>query len=197
MSLWYQDSTAIVTRAKQWLQTKNAAWAIIIGSFLESALITPFIIDPLVVAYILADKSRVVFAVIITALSSVAGGVAAYLMAHWFFEHTIMLMLSPETLLAIEPYTARMKEEAFLMSFIGALTPVPYTFVSLAAGMVDAGLVAFTIACVIGRTMRYAVLGWLTYYYGERALALMQRKMLVAIVAAIIGGGLYLYLFHY
>jgi len=197
MKFWSYDNTTLIDRAKRWLHTKNAAWAVVIGSFLESALITPFIIDPLVVAYILADKSRLVFAVVITALSSAAGGVVAYLMAHWFFEHTIAVMLAPETLMAIEPYTVRMKEEAFLMSFIGALTPVPYTFVSLAAGMVDAGLVVFTVASVIGRTMRYAVLGWLTYYYGERALALMQQKMFLAVVTAAVLGVLYLFLFHY
>lgn len=191
-----QHADVLTRRAKSWLRTKYAAWVIIIGSFLEAALITPFVIDPLVVAYILADKSRTVYAVIITSLSSVAGGVAAYVMAQWFFSVAFAPFLKPEMIVQIESYTQAFQDEAFLMAFIGAFTPVPYTFVALAAGLVDAGLMIFIIASVIGRTMRYAILGWFTYRYGDRALQLLRDRMLLVTVILISAALLYIIFMH-
>ena len=82
----------------------------------------------------------------------------------------------------------------FWFTLMGAFTPVPYTLVGMAAGFVKANLAVFIVASVVGRSIRYAIVGYLIYYYGEQALQIAQRRIWLASFVAVALGVAYLLL---
>jgi len=54
----------------------------------------------------------------------------------------------------------------------------------------------FLLASVIGRGGRYLLVGLLTYYFGERALAIARRNMLVVSILFFVAAVLYFVFFH-
>lgn len=168
------------------LRSRYGIWALGIISFVESALVIPIITDPFLVVYILADKARALRAVIMTTLSSVLGGVFAYVLAVAFFEFVAVQYLSGP--LAVEFYeiAGAFQDNTFIFTLLGALTPIPYTLVALAIGFVEGSLIAFILASLLGRGLRYVVVGWVTYHVGDHALEIARKRMALITVLVVI-----------
>lgn len=158
------------------LRSRVGLWVIGIISFVESALLVPIITDPFMVVYILADRTKAFWAIIVTTATSVAGGVTAYFMAY-FFSEFVMSFFSPATLEYFAVLAEQARAETFVLSILGAITPVPYTLVGLAVGFVKGDLILFVVASVLGRGLRYAVVGYLTYKFGVHAMEHIRRHL--------------------
>lgn len=167
-------------------KTKYGSWLLGGISFLESALPLPLLTDPFLSAYILADKSRVAFGVFITTITSIAGGVAAYLMAAGFYSVLTNTVLTGATLEEFHSIATILQDSVFWFTLAGAFTPVPYTLVGLAAGFVEANILLFILASVIGRGTRYAIVGYLTYHFGEQALQIARQRILLTSIVGFV-----------
>src|SRR6056297_1732887 len=73
-------------RLQRLLQSPLGLWVIAAISFFESALPVPLVTDPFMVAGILANRSRATLIVVVTTISSIIGGLAAFLLASFFFS---------------------------------------------------------------------------------------------------------------
>lgn len=175
-------------------RTKYGIWFLATVSFLESAFPIPLVTDPFLVAYILAERLKWVRAVIVTTLASVLGGVAAYLMAAGFYEVLSRFALSPDMEAEFTTITTVIQEGVFWFTLAGAFTPVPYTIIGLAAGFTKANILMFIAASIIGRGLRYALVGWLTKQFGKQALAVARRRILLVSLLGVGLGLIYLYL---
>lgn len=174
-------------QARTLLRTKYGLWFVGFISFAESALPVPLITDPFLIIYIIANQGRVFSGVLVTTAMSVVGGVSAFAVAA-FFQPYILSLLSVESLLQFESIVARFQEEMFIVTILGAVTPVPYTLVSLAAGFVEGSLLIFVLASLIGRGGRYALVGYVTHKFGIRAMEKIRKQMFgltIVTVAAI------------
>lgn len=181
-------------RAGGLLRSRFGIWALAVISFFESALPVPLLTDPFLVAYILADKSAMVRGVIVTTIFSVLGGVFAYVLALSFYEFIVTQYLVGATGEQFYAIVEEFKKETFVMTFLGALTPIPYTLVALAAGFVQGNILLFIVASTIGRGLRYAIVGALTYKFGERALAMARKQILLLSLACFILVAVYIFL---
>jgi len=176
-------NTHMVTAAEQAggvLRSRYGMWGLALISFVESALIVPIITDPFLIAYILANKTKTTRAIVVTTAASVIGGVAAYFIAVGFFEVILSPYIGEVTRNEILTTAARFEDGTFLLTLTGAVTPVPYTFVALAAGLVQASLIVFIVASILGRGFRYAFEGYLVYYFGEYAMRIVKKQIVVA-----------------
>lgn len=151
------------------LQTKYGLWFVGLVSFVESALPVPLVTDPFLILYILANRTRAVAGVVVTTIMSVLGGVTAFVTAA-FFQPFLLAQFSDEVLAEFQSIVARFQEEMFVVTILGAVTPVPYTLVGYAAGFVEGSLLIFVVASVIGRGARYALVGYMTYRFGMKAM---------------------------
>lgn len=158
------------------LQSRAGLWIIGLISFIESALVVPIITDPFMVAYILANRTKAFWAVIVTTVTSVVGGLVAYFMA-FFFSDLVLGYFSPATLEHFSVLAEQARAETFMLSILGAITPIPYTLVGLAVGFVKGNLMMFIIASILGRGLRYAVVGYLTYKFGVHAMGHIRRHL--------------------
>jgi len=169
----------------KFFQSKVSLWIVGLISFIESALLVPIITDPFMVAYILANRNKTVWAVVVTTATSVAGGVAAYFMAY-FFSELVFSYLSPPTLEHFAVLTEEARSKTLMLTILGAITPIPYTLVGLAIGFVKGSLVVFILASIFGRGLRYVVVGYLTYQFGAQASLHIKRHLKWITVATIL-----------
>ncbi len=180
------DSYTILTKkVHAFLKTKWGLWGLGFISFWESALPVPILTDPFLIIYILANQKKSLLAVLVTTCTSVAGGVAAYFAALTVKE-PILSFFSDEFVAQFNDIAVRMQAETFAMSILGAVTPVPYTTVALAAGFVEGSVWLFILASLIGRGARYSVVAYVTYKVGALSNGASRRPLFLLSAATVI-----------
>ncbi|MBR6674868.1 MAG: DedA family protein, partial [Alphaproteobacteria bacterium] len=61
--------------------------------------------------------------------------------------------------------------------FGAGLTPFPYKIVTIASGVTHLDFIVFTIASVLSRGMRFFLVAWLLYKYGEPMKAYIEKNL--------------------
>lgn len=160
-----------------WMRSPHAQGILGFLSFSESVC-APIITDPFLVAIILTDRARWLRYTIITIITSVLGGLAAYFLGALFFEVFGLWLLDTFSLhtLFIES-TQNISGAGFWFIFLGALTPIPYKLVALVGGFVWLPLWSFVLASLIGRSIRFLITGYLAYWFGPMALELFRYRL--------------------
>jgi membrane protein YqaA with SNARE-associated domain len=172
------------------IKARYGLWFLGFLSFAESALLVPIITDPFMVTYMLVHKSKTTLSLLVTVLTSVIGGVAAYVTAAFFMD-LIKPILSVEAILVFEDIVYRFHDDMFLLAFLGAVTPLPYTLTALAAGTIKGNLLLFILGSFVGRMLRYGIVAYLTYVFGEKALGLIRKNIIYISIIAIMATVLY------
>lgn len=174
------------------LRSRYGLWALASISFVESALIVPIITDPFLVVYILAKKKTVIRTIFVTTISSVLGGIFAYVLAMSFYEFIAEQYLVGTAGEQFYTMLTQFQGSIFILTLLGALTPVPYTIVALGAGFAEGSFWAFVAASLIGRGVRYTIVGGLTYRFGEKALTIARKRIMFATIVCIAVAAVYL-----
>lgn len=180
--------------SKGLLGSRFGLWFLGLLSFVESMLMVPIITDPFMVAYILLHRKKVVVAVMVTTITSVLGGLGAYITASFFIDIAFQFM-SQSAIDEFYNLMDRFKDSTFILGFLGALTPIPFTTTALVAGAIKGNLILFLIGAFIGRLIRYGVAGYLTYVYGEEALRIARKNIAPLTLLAVIIAVTYIWLF--
>lgn len=146
----------------------RAKWWISIISFAESSFF-PIPTDPFLMAILLVERHRWLYFSILTTLTSVIGGVFGYLIGYAFFETlgkpiVSFYHLEEEVVLVAELFN----QNAFLAMFTAAFTPIPYKIFTISAGLFKVSLLPFILASLLGRSIRYLVVGYVMYVFGEK-----------------------------
>ena len=144
--------------------------ALFIGTFLES-LISPIPPDPLLIAMSVLKPYMAIYFSLIATFASVSGA----LFGHWIGKKYGRLVLkkfvSEEKILIGEKLFDKYGVWAILLA---AITPIPYKVFAILAGVLKLDVKRFLIASIIGRGIRYLVLGILLYFLGEDIKILMD-----------------------
>ena len=186
-----KEVAGLVKKSGQLLQSKYGLWVLCAITFVDSALAFPGPVDPFLGAYIIANRSRALLALAVTVAASVLGGVMLYLFAAFFTEQLLDLF-SPEKVAAFNEIVKTFDRGTFTIAFLGAFTPIPYGVVAIAAGALKGNIFMFILGSILGRTIRYGVVTYLTYYFGERALKIAKENLTFLSIAAIGVAALYL-----
>ncbi len=168
----------------KWLRSRHAGWFLAFISFAESVF-APILIDPFLVALILAKPKKWRYYTVISVSASVLGGLFAYVLGVLFFDtlgvKVVEFYSLEETFTEI---SNNLNDNGFVFVLIGAFTPIPYKIVALASGLLHINLVTFLIASVIGRILRLGLVGMAAHYVGPSAMK-MVRQHLHGIAAAV------------
>ncbi len=175
------------------LHHRYGLWVLGAISFIESALLVPIITDPFMVAYILAHRTRALSAVVMTTASSLFGGFTAYVTAT-FFMNLVLDQLSPDATKQFYDLQNQFMDGTFLLGFIGALTPIPFTLTALVAGTLKSNLLVFLLGSLFGRVIRYGVVGYISYEFGQIALTLGKRYLGIITILTFFLSLIYLWL---
>lgn len=176
-------ATNTVTKAQALLASRKGWWFIGAISCIESATPIPVVTDPFMMAAILLNRAAYLKIIILTTATSVLGGLMAYLTAYFFMD-ILLNLFSPEVAFEIARLTATTDENTFILTLIGAFTPVPYTFTAWAVGALRGDIFLFIAASILGRGGRYIIGGWLTYRFGP--MAVEKAKQSIGVTSIII-----------
>ncbi len=179
-----KEVAGIVDKTGQLLRSKYGLWVLGAISFVDSAVAFPGPVDPFLAAYIMANRSKAWLGYAVATLASVLGGVMLYLFAVFFTEQ-LLATLSPESTKTFNDLVQHFDQGTFMLSFLGAFTPIPYGFVVIAAGILKGNIFMLILGSLLGRGIRFGVVAYLTYRFGESALTIAKTHLKTLSIGAL------------
>ena len=170
---------------------RHAMAAMALISFAESSFL-PLPPDILLVPMTLAQPRRAWLIAAVCTITSVTGGYVGYAIGYFLFDAIGLPML--------EFYHMMDKYEAFKAAFaewgawiivIKGLTPIPFKLVTNASGAAQFNLLAFTLAALVSRSLRFFLLAARLWRFGEPIRDFIERRLMLVtslVAAALVGG---------
>src|ERR1700742_4958491 len=168
-------------------QGRNAWMAVAAFAFAEASFF-PIPADVMVLPMMLADRKRVFRLGVWVAFWSVAGGMLGYAIGALFWETAGLWLIHilHVPLAQIDALRLKYTHNAYLIMIQGA-TPIPYKLVTIASGLAGVSFPLFMLYSTITRSIRYIVIeGMLVYFFGERAQAVLDKYLELALVVFLV-----------
>ncbi len=164
-------------------------WGLFAAAFLDSSFLTFPVLNDLFVFWLSVRRpERMLFYATMTALGSILGCLLIYLLAKKGGEAVLRRKARPEQVERIARWYERYK---FLTIAIPAVLPPPAPFkvFIISAGVFQVRLRHFLTAVVLGRGVRYYLVGFLAVRYGEQGITFVSQNFLqVSLLAAVLVG---------
>lgn len=165
---------------------RRAKTALVAVSFAESSIF-PIPPDALLIPMILADRARAFQLATLCLAASVAGGFLGYAIGHFLFEAVGLAVLQLYGLMEkFDAFKAAFAEWGWWIIVIKGATPIPYKLITIAAGALDFPLLAFTVASVISRGMRFYLVAALLWWFGEPIRRFIERHLTMVTTACVV-----------
>jgi membrane protein YqaA with SNARE-associated domain len=171
--------------------SRHATAALALVAFAESSFF-PLPPDLLLIPMILARPRRAFQFAAVCTLASVVGGFLGYAIGYFLFDAIGRPIL--------ELYHAMDRYETLRQTFaawgvwiivLKGLTPIPYKFVTIASGVAHFDLVAFGLASLVSRSLRFFLLAALLWRFGEPIRVFIERRLMLVtslFAMALVGG---------
>ena len=172
-------------------------------SFIESSFF-PIPPDAMIVPMVIARKKEYLKIFLIASIFSVLGGIFGYLIGYLFFDLAMYV---------IEFYGYQNKVENLKLSmsqgsgffawlsilFLAGFTPLPYKAFTISSGLIAFNLPIFIIVSLISRSLRFFIVAYLSYKFGELFTEYMEKHgskwfTIIGIIIVIIFIIIYLFL---
>ena len=159
-------------------KSNNSKWVLYLISFFES-VIFPLPTDPFIVPYIIAEKKFLRIAFFVT-IFSVFGGIFSYYLGNslWNLFYPFVNISYPNIYDLIEAFEKDFSELGILLILIGGLSPFPYKITCLASGILGINFIQFVFASIFARGLRFYLVSFLIFKYGEKSINLIKKKYL-------------------
>jgi membrane protein YqaA with SNARE-associated domain len=163
-----------------------ATWLLGLVSFVESSFF-PIPPDAMLIPMGLAHPKRVFFYATVCTVTSVFGGVLGYAIGALLYDSVGQWL--------IQVYGYGQKAEAFREAYrqwgawiilLKGLTPIPYKIVTITSGLATYPLVPFILLSIVARGMRFYLVAFLIYWFGDRARAIIEERLTLWVTLAAI-----------
>ena len=145
----------------------KAVWALCAIAFIESSFF-PIPPDLLLIPLVLARRTSAFRIAALTTISSVLGGAFGYAIGYFLYQSVGIPVLDFYHATAqFEQFCAAYNEYGAWIVFGAGLTPFPYKVVTIASGVTHMNFIVFMLASVIARGMRFYLVAWLLWKWGE------------------------------
>ena len=150
---------------------KNSKYYLGLVSFIESSFF-PIPPDVMVIPMVISKKNDFFKIFVVATLFSVLGGVLGYFIGAFFFDVGMKVM----TFYGYENKLLSLKNnliysEGFYawlsILFLAGFTPLPYKVFTIASGLIGFNLVIFIIISLISRGLRFFIVSYLSYRFGD------------------------------
>ncbi len=171
--------------------TRQATWAMALVSFVESSVF-PIPPDVMLVPMCLANRRKALFYATVCTLASVAGGFLGYAIGYYLWEAIGTWVIQTYGLATkFDEFQQAFAEYGWWIIIIKGMTPIPYKLITIASGVAHFPLLAFTIASILSRAMRFFLIAGLLYYFGEPIRAFIEKylTLLTTVFAVLLVGG--------
>ena len=181
----------LYSRALALAASPHAMWVMAAMSFAESSFF-PLPPDILLIPMILAQPRRAWLIAGVCTVASVLGGFVGYAIGYFLFDAVGRPVL--------EFYHAMGRYEALKSAFaqwgawiiiLKGLTPIPFKLVTIASGVAQFDLLAFALASLVSRSLRFFLLAALLWWFGDSVREFIERRLMLVtsgFALALVGG---------
>ena len=140
-------------------------------SFIESSFF-PIPPDVMIIPMVIAKKKAFIKIFLIASIFSVLGGILGYLIGYLFFDVAMYLIEFYSYEDKVKDIKSSMSEgNGFIawlsILFLAGFTPLPYKAFTIASGLIAFNLPVFIIVSLISRSLRFFIVAFLSYKFGE------------------------------
>ena len=162
---------------------KSSKIFLAIVSFVESSFF-PIPPDVMIVPMVMAKKNDYLKIFLIATLFSTLGGVLGYLIGSHFLDVGMSLV----EFYGYEDKVVNLKDNLtkgtglyiwLVTLFLAGFTPLPFKVFTITSGMIGFNLFIFFFICLISRGLRFFIVSYLSFKFGETFNKLMQTKAAV------------------
>ena len=172
-------------------ESRYAIGALVFVAFAEASFL-PLPPDLLLIPTILAQPRRALLFAAICTLASVTGGFFGYAIGYFLFAAIGRPVL--EFYHAMDRYEvlkAAFAQWGVWIILLKGLTPIPFKLLTITSGVAHFNLIAFGLASLASRGLRFFLLAALLWRFGAPVRSFIERRLLLVtslIAAAIVGG---------
>ncbi len=172
-------------------------------SFIESSFF-PIPPDAMIVPMVIAKKREYLKIFLIASIFSVLGGIFGYLIGYLFFDLAMYVIEFYGYQDKVENLKLSMSQGSGFLAwlsilFLAGFTPLPYKAFTISSGLIGFNLPVFIIVSLISRSLRFFIVAYLSYKFGELFTEYMEKHgskwfTIIGIIIVIIFIIIYLFL---
>ena len=172
-------------------------------SFAESSFF-PIPPDAMIVPMVIAKKNEYLKIFLIASIFSVLGGIFGYLIGYLFFDLAMYVIEFYGYQDKVENLKLSMSQGSGFLAwlsilFLAGFTPLPYKAFTISSGLIGFNLPVFIIVSLISRSLRFFIVAYLSYKFGELFTEYMEKHgskwfTIIGIIIVIIFIIIYLFL---
>ena len=167
----------IDNQIKSFSNTRFAMPFIFFIGYVE-AIIFPLPQEIFMVPMMLSERSKVFRIAFYSFIGSILGGITAYYLGLLFFDSVVNPIInfydySHHFLF----FKDQINEFGFIYVFIGGFTPLPFKIITLTSGALSIPFWNFLIAAILSRGLRFYLVGFLIWKYGEKVINTVDKKL--------------------
>ena len=185
-----------------WAGYKYAKQILAIESFIESSFF-PIPPDVMIIPMVVSKRNEFIQIALITTIFSVLGALFGYYIGYALNDVAVRIF----EFYGYE-YSDTFKEKFSMgggfktwlgILFTAGFTPLPFKLLTISSGIIHFNLLSFIFICILTRGLRFFLVAYLTYKFGEKIGPFLEKKgtkwsVFVAMLIILIGAGIY-YLF--
>ncbi|MBN9673378.1 YqaA family protein [Roseibium aggregatum] len=160
-------------------------------SFIESSVF-PIPPDILLIPMVIARREKAWWYAFLCTITSVAGGIAGYLIGMFLFDQVAVPVLTFYGKMHwLEEFSTVFNQYGWWFVFIAGLTPFPYKVITIASGVAGLSLPVFIFASIVSRGIRFFIVAALLYLFGPPIKDFIERRlglMFTIFVVLLVGG---------
>ena len=182
---------------------KSSNFYLGIVSFLESSFF-PIPPDAMIIPMVIAKKKEYLKIFLIASIFSVLGGIFGYFIGYLFFDLAIYVIEFYSYEDKVENLKLSMSRDSGFLAwlsilFLAGFTPLPYKAFTISSGLIAFNLPIFIIVSLISRSLRFFIVAYLSYKFGELFTEYMEKHgskwfTIIGIIIVIIFIIIYLFL---
>ena len=172
-------------------------------SFIESSFF-PIPPDAMIIPMVIAKKKEYLKIFLIASIFSVLGGIFGYLIGYLFFDLAMYVIEFYGYQDNVENLKLSMSQGSGFLAwlsilFLAGFTPLPYKAFTISSGLIGFNLAIFIIVSLISRSLRFFIVAYLSYKFGEIFTEYMEKHgskwfTIIGIIIVIIFIIIYLFL---
>ncbi len=194
----------IYDKCVSWAGKKYAKQLLAFEAFIESSFF-PIPPDVMIIPMVVAKKNEFIRIALIATIFSVLGALFGYFIGYVFFNEVGIKIFELYGYEDPNFLKEKFSTKGGFVSWLGILftagfTPLPFKLLTISSGFIHFNIVSFIIICVVTRGLRFFLVSFLTYRYGEKFGPFLEKQgtkwSIIITGLLLIIGGIFYFLFR-
>jgi len=183
----------------KWAGYKYAKQILAFEAFIESSFF-PIPPDVMIIPMVVSKKEQFIQIALIATIFSVLGALFGYYIGYSLNEVAIKIFEFYGYEYS-ETFKEKFSTRGGFFAWLGILitagfTPLPFKLLTISSGIIHFNLISFIFICIITRGLRFFVVAYLTYKFGDKIGPFLDKQgarwsIIIAAIIIIIAAGIY------